>query len=57
MGFNLAFDIARIAVRWIVSRNGGFSFVLSELSEKQMENVHRPRIRIAPLNGVAEQLS
>ena len=56
VGFNLPFDISRIAVRWTVARNGGFSFVLSELSEKQIENHHRPRIRIAPLNGVAEQI-
>src|SRR5713226_944435 len=56
VGFNLSFDIARIAVRWTVARNGGFSFVLSQLSKKQVENQHRPRIRIAPLNGVAEQI-
>jgi hypothetical protein len=56
IGFNLSFDIARIAVRWTTARNGGFSFVLSELSKKQVENLHRPRIRVAPLNGVAEQI-
>jgi len=56
VGFNLPFDISRIAVRWTVARNGGFSFVLSHLSEKQVENLHRPRIRIAPLNGVAERI-
>jgi hypothetical protein len=56
VGFNLSFHISRIAVRWTAARNGGFSFVLSQLSEKQVENLHRPRIRIAPLNGVAEQI-
>jgi hypothetical protein len=56
VGFNLPFDIARIATRWTAARNGGFSFVLSQLSEKQIENLHRPRIRIAPLNGVAERI-
>lgn len=56
VGFNLSFDISRIAVRWTAARNGGFSFVLSQLSKKQVENLHRPRIRIAPLNGVAEQI-
>jgi len=55
VGFNLSFDISRIAVRRTAAHNGGFSFVLSQLSEKQVENQHRPRIRIAPLNGVAEQ--
>ena len=56
VGFNLPFDISRIAVRWTAAHNGGFSFVLSHLSEKHVENLHRPRIRIAPLNGVAEQI-
>jgi hypothetical protein len=54
VGFNLPFDISRIAVRWATAQNGGFSFVLGHLDIKQVENHHRPRIRIAPLNGVAE---
>jgi hypothetical protein len=56
VGFNLPFDIARIAARWTTARSGGFSFILSELSEKRLKNIHRPCIRIAPLNGVAEQI-
>ena len=56
VGFNLPFDIARIAVRWTPAQNGGFSFILSNLTKKQVENIHRPRIRIAPLNGVAERI-
>src|SRR6266566_5144818 len=56
VGFNLSFDISRIRVRWTIAHNGGFSFVLSDLSKKQVENHHRPRIRIAPLNGVAEHI-
>lgn len=56
VGFNLPFDISRIAVRWTAARNGGFSFVLSQLSKRNIENHHRPRIRIAPLNGVAERI-
>src|SRR5438477_4345103 len=56
VGFNLPFDISRIAVRWATAQNGGFSFVLSNLDIKQIENHHRPRIRIAPLNGVAEKI-
>jgi hypothetical protein len=56
VGFNLSFDISRIALRWTTAHNGGFSFILSQLSKKQVENRHRPRIRIAPLNGVAEQI-
>lgn len=56
VGFNLSFDIARIAVDWTPAHNGGFSFVLSQLSRNKLNNVHRPRVRIAPLNGVAEQI-
>jgi hypothetical protein len=56
VGFNLPFDIARIAVRWKKARNGGFSFILSELSEKRVANAHRPRIRVAPLNGIAQKI-
>ena len=56
VGFNLPFDISRIAVRWTAARNGGFSFVLSQNSKKGVENIHRPRVRIAPLNGVAEKI-
>jgi hypothetical protein len=56
VGFNLPFDIARIAVRWTAARNGGFSFVLSQLSHKRLKNIHRPCIRIAPLNGMAERI-
>jgi hypothetical protein len=56
VGFNLPFDIARIAVRWTEAQKGGFSFVLSELGEKHLDNIHRPRIRISPLNGVAERI-
>jgi hypothetical protein len=56
VGFNLPFDISRVAVRWAAARNGGFSLVLSQLSKKRVENRHRPRIRIAPLNGVAEKI-
>jgi len=56
VGFNLPFDISRIAVRWTAARGGGFSFVLSQLSKKSVENIHRPRVRIAPLNGVAEKI-
>jgi hypothetical protein len=56
VGFNLSFDISRIRVDWTPAHNGGFSFVLSQLGKSHVNNVHRPRIRIAPLNGVAEQI-
>ncbi len=56
VGFNLPFDVARIAVRATPAVEGGFSFVLSQLSRKGVEKLHRPRVRIAPLNGVAEKI-
>ena len=56
VGFNLSFDISRIALHWKRADNGGFSFVLSELSRKHVQNHHRPCVRIAPLNGVAERI-
>jgi hypothetical protein len=55
VGFNLPFDISRIAARWSDAHNGGFSFTLSNLTGKQIANQHRPRLRISPLNGVAER--
>jgi hypothetical protein len=56
VGVNLPYDIARIAVGATPAVEGGFSFILSQLSRKGVENLHRPRVRIAPLNGVAEKI-
>jgi hypothetical protein len=56
VGFNLSFDISRIRTRWTTARKGGFSFVLSELNDTRVKNIHRPSIRISPLNGVAEKI-
>lgn len=50
VGFNLPFDLSRIAVGWRKADNGGWSLILSlRLSRKtgEMEpNPHRPRLRI-----------
>jgi hypothetical protein len=50
VGFNLPFDLSRIAVDWCKARNGGWSLVLSLRRSKktrQMEpNPDRPRIRV-----------
>jgi hypothetical protein len=50
VGFNLPFDLSRIAVEWCKARNGGWSLVLSLRQSKktgQMEpNPDRPRIRV-----------
>lgn len=56
VGFNLPFDIARISLEWKQARNGGFSFILSHLNKKNVENLNRPRIRITSLNGVAQRI-
>lgn len=56
VGFNLSFDISRVSVSWTTAQNAGFSFVLSQLSKTHVDNVHRPRLRISPLNGVAEKI-
>jgi hypothetical protein len=50
VGFNLPFDLSRLAVDWCKARNGGWSLIMSlRLSKKtgQMEpNPDRPRIRV-----------
>jgi hypothetical protein len=50
VGFNLPFDLSRIAVDWSKARNGGWSLVLSvrrSRKTRQMEpNPDRPRIRV-----------
>ncbi len=50
VGFNLPFDLSRIAVDWCKARNGGWSLVLSvRRSRKTGEtepNPDRPRIRV-----------
>lgn len=50
VGFNLPFDLSRLAVAWRTADNGGFSFILSMRRSRktgQMEpNPCRPRLRI-----------
>ncbi len=50
VGFNLPFDLSRLAVDWATADNGGWSLILSQrLSKKTgvMEpNPYRPRVRI-----------
>ncbi len=50
VGFNLPFDLSRLAVRWGKAHNGGWSLILSERRSRktgEMEaNPHRPRICI-----------
>jgi hypothetical protein len=50
VGFNLPFDLSRLAVDWCKARNGGWSLIMSLRRSKktgQMEpNPDRPRIRV-----------
>ena len=50
VGFNLPFDLSRLAVGWSKARNGGWSFVLSERRSTKsgiiVPNPDRPRIRV-----------
>ena len=60
VGFNLPFDISRLAVRWGPARSrgyfyGGFRFVLSEVTSKKTgdprEALWRPPIAIKPIDS------
>jgi hypothetical protein len=50
VGFNLPFDLSRIAVDWCKARNGGWSLVMSlrrsNKTGKMESNPDRPRIRV-----------
>ena len=50
VGFNLPFDLSRIAVEWSPSRNRGWSFVVSLRRSRKTgalePNPHRPRVRV-----------
>lgn len=50
IGFNLPFDLSRLAVEWSTARNRGWSLVLSLRRSRKTgrlePNPHRPRIRI-----------
>jgi hypothetical protein len=55
VGFNLPFDLSRIAVDWCKARNGGWSLILSLRHSRktgEMEpNPDRPRIRVTSKNS------
>ena len=50
VGFNLPFDLSRLAVNWTKARNGGWSLILSLRRSKKTgeieHNPDRPRIRV-----------
>ena len=51
VGFNLPFDLSRLAVDWTTADNGGWSLILSQRLSKQTEvwesNPYRPRVRVS----------
>jgi hypothetical protein len=50
VGFNLPFDLSRLAVNWTKARNGGWSLILSLRRSKKTGDIEpnpdRPRIRV-----------
>jgi hypothetical protein len=50
VGFNLPFDLSRIAVDWCKARNGGWSLILSMRRSRKTGNIEanpdRPRVRV-----------
>jgi hypothetical protein len=50
VGFNLPFDLTRIAVDWAAAENGGWSLVLSKRLSKKLgvweAHPYRPRVRV-----------
>ncbi|MBB5328427.1 DNA polymerase [Tunturiibacter gelidoferens] len=50
VGFNLPFDLSRLAVEWAKADDGGWSLILSQRCSKQTglweANPYRPRVRI-----------
>ena len=50
VGFNLPFDLSRLAVEWATADNGGWSLILSQRRSKKTGMIeshpHRPRVRI-----------
>jgi hypothetical protein len=55
VGFNLPFDLARLAVQWRIARNGGWSLILSlrrSVKTGRLEpDPYRPRIRVTARNA------
>jgi hypothetical protein len=61
VGFNLPFDLSRLAVEWRPSRNRGWSLVLSLRRSRKTgaweANPHRPRVRITAKDSHSAFLS
>ena len=61
VGFNLPFDLSRLAVDWRTARNRGWSLILSLRRSRKTgrlePNPHRPRIRVTARNSRAAFMS
>ena len=60
VGFNLPFDLSRLAIDWTEGRArnlNGFSFILAAGKHGHAERKHRPRIQIKHLNSHRAQIS
>ncbi len=60
VGFNLPFDLSRLAIAWTEGRGrnlNGFSFILAAGVHGHAERKHRPRVQIKHLNSHRAQIS
>lgn len=60
VGFNLPFDLSRLAINWTEGRGrnlNGFSFILAAGTHGHAERKHRPRVQIKHLNSHRAQIS
>jgi len=60
VGFNLPFDLSRLAIDWTEGRGrnlNGFSFILAAGTHGHPERKHRPRVQIKHLNSHRAQIS
>jgi hypothetical protein len=59
VGFNLPFDLSRLALSWSAGRGrnlNGFSFILAAGKDGHAERKHRPRLQIKHLNSTRAQI-
>lgn len=59
VGFNLPFDLSRLAIGWTEGRGrnlNGFSFILAAGTHGHAERKHRPRVQIKHINSHRAQI-
>src|SRR5438128_3518679 len=50
-GFNLPFDLSRLARLWPEGNKNEWSLLLSQYADSRKENLHNPRVTIEPLDS------